>query len=160
MLTIFAKTLHHRFLIGFLNMSLDNTVKKIKQKTSPQSSKTFCFFFLIMYILFCETNKKTCYRKKKINPKVSDPFTHIFKKFFPARDQTFMTSTKRMVEKVLKFVICLQIIVFKQQIYCSFLWKEGGWGMVCGRHNCMIPNIKTYFDKKVTFLVKQAILAS
>ena len=29
---------------------------------------------------------------------------------------------------------------------------QGGWGIVCGCHNCMIPNIKTYFDKKGTIL--------
>ena len=28
--TIFAKKLHHRLLIGFLNMPLDNTAKKIR----------------------------------------------------------------------------------------------------------------------------------
>ena len=51
-------------------------------------------------------------------------------------------------------------IVFKQQIYCSFLLKgvTERWGMVCGRHNCMIPNIKTNFDKKLTFLALVAVL--
>ena len=44
-------------------------------------------------------------------------------------------------------------IVFKQRIYCLFLQMRGRWvGVVCKGHNCMIPNIKTYFDKKVTFL--------
>ena len=35
-------------------MSLHDTVQKI----SPQSYKTFCFFTLIMYILFCGANQK------------------------------------------------------------------------------------------------------
>ena len=38
-------------------------------------------------------------------------------------------------------------IVFKQQIYLGCV---GGGGVVCGPHNCMILNIKTCFDKKVT----------
>ena len=46
--------------------------------------------------------------------------------------------------------------VFKQQIYCSFL-RMGGW-VVCGRRNCMIPNIKTDFAKKVTFLTLEPVL--
>ena len=29
----------------------------------------------------------------------------------------------------------------------------GGWWVVCEGHNYMIPNIKTFFDKKVIFLV-------
>ena len=28
----------------------------------------------------------------------------------------------------------------------------------CGYHNCMIPNIKTYFDKKVTILALMPML--
>ena len=46
-------------------------------------------------------------------------------------------------------------IVFKQQIYCSFLQIEGGYVcgfvvcglVVSGYHNCMIRNNKTYFEK-------------
>ena len=30
--------------------------------------------------------------------------------------------------------------------------------VVCGHHNCMIPNIKTYFAKKVMFLALETVL--
>ena len=70
LLTIFAKMLHHRFLIVFLGTSVGNTVKKNRH----------------------------------------------FPKAFPQ------------------------------------LHKTLGWVSVGGHHNFMIPNIKTYFDKKVTFL--------
>ena len=49
-------------------------------------------------------------------------------------------------------------IVFKHQNYGSFLRiRVRGWGegVGCGRHNCLIPNIKTYFDKEVTLLVQE-----
>ena len=52
-------------------------------------------------------------------------------------------------------------IIFKQQIYCS-LWEWGVWvggkGVVCECHHCMILNIKTYFDKKVTILALVPVL--
>ena len=38
----------------------------------------------------------------------------------------------------------------------------GGWGVgvvVCEGHNCMIPDIKTYFDKKVAFLALMPVLS-
>ena len=35
-----------------------------QQKTSRQSYKTFCFFTLIMYILFCGTNQKNVLQKE------------------------------------------------------------------------------------------------
>ena len=43
-------------------------------------------------------------------------------------------------------------IVFKQQIYLGCVGGRGGGLVVCGPHNCMILNIKTCFDKKVTLL--------
>ena len=50
-------------------------------------------------------------------------------------------------------------IVFKQHIYCLFLQMQDRWvGVVCKGHNCMIPNIKTYFDKKVKFLALMPVL--
>ena len=59
----------------------------------------------------------------------------------------------------MKFVTCLHIILFLNRrsiIFCSFLQMgvRGGRGglVVCGRHNGMILNIKTYFHKKVTLL--------
>ena len=38
------------------------------------------------------------------------------------------------------------------------LHKTLGWVSVGGHHNFMIPNIKTYFDKKVTFLALVPVL--
>ena len=64
--------------------------------------------------------------------------------------------------KVLKIChVLTDSIVFKQQIYCSFLhmrWLVDGWWVVCERYNCMIPNIKTYYDKKVAFLALVPVL--
>ena len=61
-----------------------------------------------------------------------------------------MTSTQKGGEEVLKFVTCLWILLILNNIYCSFLWI-GGWVkklvIFCGRHKCMIPNVK-----EVTFL--------
>ena len=34
----------------------------------------------------------------------------------------------------------------------------GGWGVVCGSHNCIILTIKTCFDKKATFLALVPVL--
>ena len=44
--TIFAKTLHHRLLIGFLNTSASNTVKKLNKRHLPNHIKHFVFLFL------------------------------------------------------------------------------------------------------------------
>ena len=57
------------------------------------------------------------------------------------------------------FTYCM---VFKQQIYCLFLWMgvhgSVGGGVVCGSHNCIILTIKTCFDKKATFLALVPVL--
>ena len=45
---------------------------------------------------------------------------------------------------------CLQFLLFLNN-RSIVRFCEWGW-VVCGRHNCVIPYIKTYFDKKVTFL--------
>ena len=79
------------------------------------------------------------------------------------RDRTFMTSTWRGVEEVLKFGGLFHVftdsVAFKQHIYCLFLQMKGrSVGVVCKGYNCMIPNIKTYFDKKVTFLDLMPVL--
>ena len=82
-----------------------------------------------------------------------------FKNFFPVRDQAFMTPIRRKDGEVLKFVMCLQILLFlNSRSIVRFCRKGGCWGMVCGHHNCMFPNIKTYFGKKVTFLALVAVL--
>ena len=60
-----------------------------------------------------------------------------------------MGSRRRGGGEVLKFVTCLQILLFSNKRSIAYF---SGWGAVgCEGHICMIPNIKTYFDKKVTF---------
>ena len=58
--------------------------------------------------------------------------------------------------EVLKFVKCLHILLFlnRRYIYIYLFLRMGvrELGRGCGRHNCMILNIKTCFDKKVTLL--------
>ena len=61
-----------------------------------------------------------------------------------------MSSTRIWSGEILKFVICLQILLFSNNrsivYFCGLGWGVGV--VVCEGHNCMIPNIKTYFDKK------------
>ena len=67
-----------------------------------------------------------------------------------------MTSVGRGSREFLKFVTCLDILLFvnsRSIVHfcgsgCVGYGEEGGGG--CGRRNCMILNIKTCFDKKVT----------
>ena len=53
--------------------------------------------------------------------------------------------------------ICLQFLLFLNNRsivhFCEWRW------VVCGHYNCMIPNIKTYLDKKVTFLALMSVLS-
>ena len=58
-LTIFAKTIHHRLLIWFINMCHSNTVKKLDIKKTRLKKEI-----------------------KDLSFKVTDPSTHIFKKYF------------------------------------------------------------------------------
>ena len=67
-------------MIGFLNMALDNTVKKNKQKTSLQPYKTFLFLYYYHVFLCCETNKKKVLQKeiKDLTHEAFDRFTYFF----------------------------------------------------------------------------------
>ena len=62
-----------------------------------------------MYILLCGTNQKNVLQKeiKDLIFEILDPSSHLLKKFFPIRDQIFMTSTQRGGWEVLKSVMCL-----------------------------------------------------
>ena len=82
---------------------------------------------------------------------MSDLSTH----FFPNSLQSFDVHMKREWGGPQVHQVLTDSIVFKQQIYCSILWMGL---VVCGLHNCMIPNIKTYFDKKVMFLALVPVL--
>ena len=78
------------------------------------------------------------------------------------RVKTFMTSIGRGGEEVLKFVTCLYILLFLNSRsivhFCGWGCVGVGGGVVCGRHNCMIFNIKVCFDKKVTLLTLVPVL--
>ena len=121
-LNIFAKALSHRLLISFLNTSLTNTVKENWHLKN----------------VITETNKR-------FKPLLT------FLKILLIRVQTFMTSAGKGGGEVLKLVLCLHILLFlnsKSIIhFCGWGYEGGG-----GCHNCMILNIKTCFDKKVTLL--------
>ena len=55
--------------------------------------------------------------------------------------------------EALKFVTCLHILLFLNSRSIANFCRWGAYGGVaCGHHNCMILNIKTCFDKKVTLL--------
>ena len=45
------------------------------------------------------------------------------------------------------------VLFYFISFYFFFFWGGGGseWGLVCGCHNFIIANVKTYFDKKVLF---------
>ena len=65
------------------------------------------------------------------------------------------TSTWNEGGEVLKFAMCLQTLSFLNNRSMVHFCKWGGaWvgGGGLRTSYCMIPNIKTYFDKKVTFL--------
>ena len=63
-------------------------------------------------------------------------------------DQTFMTSTQKGNEEVLKFIVCLWILLFLNNIsivhFCEWGVNMGLKKLVtfCRRYNCMIPNVK------------------
>ena len=127
------KMLHHRLLIGFLNMSLGNIVQKTcKRHVKDISSyKTFCFFIL-MYILLCGTNQNNVLQNeiKDLTFEVSNlSITFFVKKIFPMRDQTWHSHRRRWGLEICH--IFMDSIIFKQQIYCwgdqkisHFLWTS------------------------------------
>ena len=103
--------------------------------------KDFLFLnsYHVHFMLWIKSKKKlVTERNKRFNLWSLRPLFLLFKKFFHVRDQTFMMSTRRGDEMVLKFVTYLQILLF--------LSSRSGWGLFCWCHNCMIPNIETYFD--------------
>ena len=63
-LTIFAKKLHHRLLVGFEIELLAILSKNSHLKDIPSYAILFCVFILIMHILFSRTNQKNVLQKK------------------------------------------------------------------------------------------------
>ena len=106
-----------------------------------------------MCILFCGTNKKNVLQKelKNLTFEVSNLST-VFKILSYNGPNIYDIRTERGLEGLEISHVVIDAIVFKQQVYGPFLRMK--CGRVCGlvvygRHNCMISNIKTYFDKKI-----------
>ena len=74
MLIIFEKMLHRRILIGFLNASFSNTIKKIRHL------KDILFVYSYPVYLICRTNKKNVLQKeiKNLTFEVSNLSIHLF----------------------------------------------------------------------------------
>ena len=151
MLTIFAKMLHHRLFIGFPNMLFGNTFKK----NQTFKGHHFVSLFLSCKFYFAEQIKKcVTERKKKLNFEVFSLSIFSFFKFFLKGPNIYDIHMAKGRE-VLKFVTCLQILLFSNNRSIVNFCRQG---VVSEGHSCMIPNIKTYFDKKVTFLALMPVL--
>ena len=122
--------LHHRLLIGFLNLSLGNTVQKKRHLKGifPIIQNILFLYLYYVYLILWEKSKNMLRKKKKkLTLEFSNLSTHfLFSFFFPIRDQTFVMPTQKKGREVLKFVMFTEYTVFKQQIYCSFLWMGVG----------------------------------
>ena len=119
----------------------------------------FLYSYDVYFILWNKWKKWVAERNKRFNLWSLWSFHSLVLKIFSCKGPTIYDAHKEKGWRGFKIChVLTDSIVFKQQIYCLFLQKGGCWGMVCGHHNCMVPNIKTYFDKKVTFLVFMAVL--
>ena len=128
-------------------MSLDITLKKIRHLKDFLNHIKY-FFLYSYHVNFILWNKIKNVLQKEIKDlpfEISDPSAHFFLKILSYKGPNiYDVHTERGWGG-------LQMVLFKQQIYCSFFVDGGlvgGWGVVCGRHNCMVPNIETYFDEK------------
>ena len=144
--------LHRRILIGFLNAPFSNTIKKIRHL------KDILFVYSYPVYLICRTNKKNVLQKeiKNLTFEVSSLSIHLFY-FFPIRYQTFMTSTQRGMGRSWNLSRVYRFYCF-QTTYLLFIFADREGWVFCEGHNCMIPNIKTYSDKKVRFLALMPVL--
>ena len=106
----FVKMLHHRLLIGFLDMFLCNAVKNFLtfKRHLTNHIKHFVSLFLLCIFHFVEQIKKTSYRNKRFRFSLHSTF---LKKKIHIRDRTIMMSTRTGSG---------EIFVFKRA-YCSFL---------------------------------------
>ena len=79
------------------------------------------------------------------------------------RDHTFLTSKIRGGEVVLKFVMCLRILLFLNNStivhFCRWGWVGGShnWSFFCGYHKCMAPNVILVFFDYIWGNFKEAI---
>ena len=114
-----------------------------------------------MYILFCKTNKKNVQAKeiKDLTSEVFNLSNHLFLILSNEGPNIYDVHMERGWGGPEICHVFTDSIAFKQHIYCLFLQMKGrSVGVVCKGYNCMIPNIKTYFDKKVTFLDLMPVL--
>ena len=125
--------LHPRLLIGFLNVSLRNTV-----------------------IFFCRTNQKTCYKIKwKIKPLKSliSPSLSFLKTVSYEGPNIYDIHTERRWGG-LKICSCLWILLF----LCSFLRMKSGCGgkklvIFCGRKISLLSICTFRMKSNLTFLI-------
>ena len=87
----------------------------------------FCFFILIMYILFVEKIKKRVVEwNKRFNLKsLNLSITSFFKNNFVWGTKQFLTFTQKEREKVLKFVAYLWILPFLNNRFIVHFCKWG-----------------------------------
>ena len=122
----------------------------------------FCFFILIMYILFVEKIKKRVAEwNKRFNLSLLiSPSLPFLKIILCEGPNIFDIHVERTWGGLEICGVFTDSIVFKQQIYRSFLQMGGRCGggvkklvIFCGCHNCIIPNVK-----KVMFLALVPVL--
>ena len=96
---------------------------------------------------------------KDLTSEVSNLSNHLFLILFNEGPNIYDVHTERGWGGLEICHMFTDSIVFKQHIYCLFLQMKDRWvGDVCKGHNCMISNIKIYFDKKLLFLVLMPVL--
>ena len=143
--------LHHRLLTWFLNVHLLVTIKK----HHFVSLFLWCMFYFVEQIRKCATE-----RNKRSNlwslQSLQSPFFLILSNEGP---NIYDVDTDRGWGGLEICHMFTDSVVFKQHIYCLFLQMKDRWlGLVCKCHNCIISNIKIYFDKKVLFLALVPVL--
>ena len=114
-----------------------------------------------MYVLFCRTNKKNVQQKeiKDLTSEFSNLSNHLFL-INSNEDQTFRTSTPRRGGEVLKFVMCLQILLFSNNMSILYFcrWRIDGRGLFVKLIIVWCPILKLTLIKKVTFLALMPVL--
>ena len=88
------------------------------------------FIYYYHVFLCCETNKKKVLQKeiKDLTHEAFDRFTYFFKKILSCKGQNNYDVQKEKGWEGLEIGhVLTDSTVFKQQIYCLFLWKVGGW---------------------------------
>ena len=121
----------------------------------------FLYSYHVYFTLWNKSKKRVREKNRKFNLWSLWSLHSLFKKIISHKGPNIYDVHMERGREVLKFVTCLQILLFLNNRsvanLCRLVWVDG-WGLACKRHNCMIPNIKTCFDKKVTFLALVPVL--